>query len=178
MLAERPSATLADLVDQLGGHPNTTRAQLDRLVATGFAAEVDRPRHGRGRPARGYCATVAGRQVALEGPDRGQTALLEAVADHLAANSDPGAAAHEVGLAWGRRLAAGVGLVELLAGQGFTPEVQGDDIALRTCPLLDAARGNPDVVCGIHQGLIDAVSDRPMRLAPFARPGACVVYPR
>lgn len=173
-------ATLGELTAALGGHPNTTRAQVARLVADGLADAVVRPASGRGRPARGYAATVAGRQVALEDPDRDeQGALIGAIAEHLAAGPDPVAAAHSVGRSWGRRLAAaeGVALVPILAAQGFTPEETPDGIALLTCPLLASARQRPDVVCGIHQGLIDAVSPHPRRLVPFAVPGACLIRP-
>ncbi len=177
--AEEP-VTLAELTGSLGGHPNTTRAQLEHLVADGFAAESPRAASGRGRPARAYTATIDGRQVAMEDPDRdGQAALIEAVAEHLVGTPDPVAAAHSLGRGWGRRLAAAEDsdLVAVLAAQGFTPEETADGIALRTCPLLDSAQRWPEVVCAIHQGLIDAVSPRPQRLLPFAVPGACLVRP-
>ncbi|MCB0910819.1 MAG: helix-turn-helix domain-containing protein [Propionibacteriaceae bacterium] len=180
-LASRESATLADLADALGGHPNTTRAQLEHLVAAGFATALDLPASGRGRPAHAWAATIAGRQVAGEDPnlDR-QAALLEAVAEHLDGTPDPAAAAHAIGLGWGHRLAAtrNDSLVPILAAQGFTPEEQDDGIALRTCPLLASARQRPAVVCGIHQGLIDAVSPAAWALEPFAAPGACLLRRR
>ena len=101
-------ATLVTLAGMLGGHPNTTRAQLDNLVADGWVTQTDEPPAGRGRPARVYRATVAGRQVALEDPDRSdQVALLEAVVEHLATSADPRGDAREIGRGWGRRLASG-----------------------------------------------------------------------
>lgn len=172
--------TLAELTARLGGHPNTTRAQLEHLVADGFAEEATRPASGRGRPARAYAATIAGRQVAMEDDDRDNAgALVEAIAEHLVGTPDPVAAAHSLGRAWGRRLAAadGADLIGVLAAQGFTPEVDHDGIALRTCPLLTSAQQWPEVVCAIHQGLIDAVSPQPRRLLPFAAPGACLIRP-
>jgi predicted ArsR family transcriptional regulator len=178
--AGRP-VTLTELTDTLGGHPNTTRAQLEHLVSDGFAVESLRPGAGRGRPARTYTATIAGRQVALEDPDRdGQPALIEAVAEHLVASGDPVEAAHSLGRGWGRRLAEAEGsdLAGMLAAQGFTPERTEDGLALRTCPLLDSATRWPDVVCAIHQGLIDAVAPEPQQLLPFAVPGACLVRPQ
>jgi predicted ArsR family transcriptional regulator len=174
------SVTLAELTIGLGGHPNTTRAQLEHLVADGFVVESSRPGSGRGRPARVYAATVAGRQVALEDPARDDhQALVEAVAEQLVAMPDPIVAAHALGRGWGRRLAEGddSNLVDVLASQGFTPEVTCDGIALHTCPLLESAQRWPEVVCAIHQGLIDAVSPEPRKLLPFAVPGACLVRP-
>jgi predicted ArsR family transcriptional regulator len=179
-LVEQGPTTLAALAVELGGHPNTTRMHLDHLLADGFVAEHALPPAGRGRPARGWAATVAGRQVALEDPDRGaEGALVEAIAEHLAAGPDPVAAARAVGRNWGRRLtvAGGESLYDILAGQGFAPDETGEGIALRTCPLLASALERPEVVCAIHQGLIDAVSPEPRRLEPFAVPGACLVRP-
>ncbi|MFT4110218.1 helix-turn-helix transcriptional regulator [Propionicimonas sp.] len=179
-LVQHGPATLAALVAELGGHPNTTRMHLDHLLRDGFVTERALPPSGRGRPARGWVATVAGRQVALEDPRRGtEGALVEAVAEHLAAGPDPVAAAHSVGQSWGQRLAAGSGqgLYGILAAQGFAPEETPDGLALRTCPLLASALRHPDVVCGIHQGLVDAVSLEPRRLVPFAVPGACLIRP-
>ena len=171
--------TLAELTDTLGGHPNTTRAQLERLVVDGFAVETPAVSAGRGRPAHSYEATIVGRQVALEDPDRdGHDELVDAVAEHLIGTEDPVGAALSLGAAWGRRLAASErarDLVGVLASQGFTPELTGDEIALRTCPLLDSARQWPAVVCAIHQGVIDAVSPEPRKLLPFAVPGACLI---
>ena len=50
---------------------------------------------------------------------------------------------------------------------------------LRTCPLLDAAKRHPEVVCQVHLGLVagaleaDDHSAEGLGLRPFARPGAC-----
>jgi predicted ArsR family transcriptional regulator len=117
--------------------------------------------------------------VALQDPELDSPgALVEAVAEHLAATPDPVAAARAVGIGWGRQLASDRhDLVEILAAQGFTPEPAPDSIALRTCPLLASARRSPEVVCAIHQGLIDALSPEPLRLLPFAVPGACLIRP-
>ena len=174
--------TIAALTAELGGHPNTVRIQVEHLVEGGFAAEVNLPSSGRGRPARFYSATVSGRQVAVEDADRGEhSALVEAVAEQLAAGREPVTQAEALGRRWGRKLGQGRtgrrGLIEALAGQGFTPTAIEDGIALLTCPLLAAAQQRPDVVCAIHQGLIDALSPEPMRLLPFAAPGACLVRP-
>lgn len=178
LVAAGGQATIASLNALLGGHPNTIRIQLEHLAGDGFVTEVLLPAPGRGRPARTYAATVAGQQVALEDPDRNeQGALVEAIAEHLAGTPESVAAAHAVGSRWGGRLAAASGgdLVSILAGQGFTPEPTADGIALRTCPLLASARRYPEVVCGIHQGLIDAVAPEAYTLLPFAIPGACLI---
>lgn len=180
LVASDGGGTVATLHAALGGHANTVRVHLEHLVGDGFVTEASVSTPGRGRPARAYLATIAGRQVAGEDPDRqGQSALVEALAEHLAGAADPGASAHSIGLNWGSLLAAAgeVGLVSILADQGFTPMGTSDGIALRTCPLLASARRHPDVVCGIHQGLIDAIASEPQQLLPFAAVGACLIRP-
>lgn len=178
-LVEQGPVTIAALHAVLGGHQNSVRQHLDGLVDAGFVEEIRQATGGRGRPARAYAPTVAGRQVALQDPELDSPgALVEAVAEHLAATPDPVAAARAVGIGWGRQLASDRhDLVEILAAQGFTPEPAPDSIALRTCPLLASARRSPEVVCAIHQGLIDALSPEPLRLLPFAVPGACLIRP-
>ena len=103
----------------------------------------------------------------------------------------PGEWADDLGLAW---KAAGPGGLEshepwqavqgVLSELGFSPVVHPEEpevIQLRTCPLLAAARRHPEVICPIHQGLLDAAlaaAGRPgvaVRLHPFAEPGACLV---
>lgn len=172
-------ATIAGLTTSLGGHPNTVRIQLDHLVEAGFAQVAPLPPQGRGRPSQAYAATLDGEQAAGQEDGRDdQSALIEAVAEHLATDAEPRAAAIAVGRNWGRRVAAGIspddGLAGVLARQGFAPELTPKGLRLRTCPLLDVARRHPDVVCAIHQGLIDATSPEPVVLKPFSEPGACL----
>jgi predicted ArsR family transcriptional regulator len=167
--------TIADIHARIGGHPNRFRAPLERLVADGFADETTVTSSGRGRPARAYAATAVGVQVALEDPDRVLLdALVEGAADLLTKSHDPVGNALMLGAAWGRRLPGG-DLVEALAAQGFAPQVDGDRIVLRTCPMLDAARRNTEVVCAIHLGLMEAISGGALVLVPFAEPGGCVI---
>ncbi len=204
----RPAAqapTVAELVASVGGHPNTTRHHLRVLVGAGLVSEEDRAlAGGRGRPAVGYAVTRAGHEAlgAGVGGSAAQeyVALAAAFAERLAErDGDPGADARAIGRSWGSGLAArhaaeggGVGrppvgrVVGLLDRLGFSPEVEprpgpgsGPTVLLRTCPLLDAARRHPDVVCQVHLGLVAGAleaDEQPadgLRLLPFARPGAC-----
>lgn len=72
-------------------------------------------------------------------------------------------------------------VVRLLDDLGFAPSTDDAavDVALRRCPLLEAAYRHPDVVCGVHLGLargaleaLGAPSDD-TALVPFAEKGAC-----
>ena len=137
-------------------------------------------------------------------------ALAAAFAERLAErDGDPGADARAIGRAWGTGLATrhgdddGVDLtarervLRLLHRLGFSPEAEaetdaetgteaggpapGTTVLLRTCPLLDAARQHPEVVCQVHLGLVSGALEthrapsEGLRLVPFARPGACVL---
>lgn len=175
-----PAVSLAVLADRLGGHPNATRAHLEALVEAGFADAAALPRTGRGRPALGYTLTPAG-TTALRG-DPALTAYVElvsALASHLDAAPDATDQARAIGRDWGNQRAATPSThaaVQLLEELGFSPAVTGRTIRLRTCPLLDAAREYPEVVCAIHAGLLQATSgDDEAALTPFAEPGACCV---
>lgn len=170
--------TIIALTAKLGGHPNSIRLQLESLVQSGFVSEETVNTGGRGRPARVYEATTAGHQVAGQDAHRDDdAALIAAIADQLATTAAPVEAAHALGRAWGERLAADDrGLMETLAGQGFTPREVPEGIELRTCPLLDTARESPEIVCAIHEGLVNVLSDEPLSVVPFGAPGACMVY--
>ena len=183
---------LVDIAERVGGHPNTSRQQLDQLIADGLVASEPVARTGRGRRPLGFTLTPAGRQ-ALAGqagqPER--TELLKAFAGYLVTRPDPVAEARAVGELWGREFdlpptADEVGaVVELLEMLGFDPArattAGGDDaVLLRACPLLDLAHAHPDVVCEVHRGMIDGVlanvgAHRGVELRPFADDESCHV---
>lgn len=199
---------VATLTARLGGHPNTIRGHLDVLTAGGLASCTPQPSSTRGRPALGYAVTPAGRtayRMHVAGGPVGAEDVTEALVAYLAGRPDGAAMARDFGRHWGATLAgAGDGAlvgsalgsaVELvtatLARMGFSPETapagpgSADETRLRlvTCPLLDAAREQPEVVCGIHHGLLEGLLEghtdhrdgQMVTLAPFAEPGACIV---
>ena len=162
--------TLGELQDRTGLHPNTLRGHLDAIVAGGNASRIAARSGGRGRPAWSYLARqpeYAALAMALaDGLDRG-------AAPGSSADADPGAgqdgtldpAATRGGLAWGERLRSQLGAIEdgrervllALAHTGFAPRDSGDQVTLHACPILEAARSHPAVVCAVHLGLIEGV---------------------
>jgi predicted ArsR family transcriptional regulator len=152
--------TLSELQDATGLHPNTLRGHLDALVAAGSASRIASRSGGRGRPAWAYLARepeYAALAMALaSGLDSGEGRTL-----------DP--AAVRGGRAWGERLRDQLGAVEdgrervllALTHTGFAPELtpgqDGDQVTLNACPLLEAARSHPAVVCAVHLGLVEGV---------------------
>lgn len=183
--------TLAALATRLGGHPNTTRQQLEALVAEGLLTANPLPAAQRGRPAHCYSLTALGRRAATGDASSAYTHLVGAIADHLAASGLTAEETRAIGRAW-KSASIGTdspdawqGLRELLEDLGFEPEPDPDGrpvLRLRACPVLAAARKRPEIICQLHQGLIDATLAPPgrpvdtnVRLIPFAETGACLV---
>ncbi|HRW17451.1 MAG TPA: helix-turn-helix domain-containing protein [Dermatophilaceae bacterium] len=173
----RRPVTVAALSERMTAHSNTIRGHLDALAQAGLVESAPLPVSGRGRPTRGYTATDSGRSALRRRARQSDStlgaeyaALAVAFTEHLAARPDAGATARAVGRAWGERLAAqprGIPDAEptaLLGELGFGPVADPAAgpraVQLRTCPLLDVAREHPEVVCGVHLGLVDALLER------------------
>lgn len=159
------AVTLTELQDLTGLHANTLRGHLDALVAGGNASRIASRSGGRGRPAWGYLARE---------PEYAALALALASGFDQGADPDTGTrhtldpAAVRGGRAWGERIRSQLGAVEdgrervllALTHTGFAPEADGDHVTLHACPLLDAARAHPGVVCAVHLGLVEGVLGR------------------
>jgi predicted ArsR family transcriptional regulator len=201
--AER-GLTASEVVEATGLHPSTVRAHLDQLFDSGLLTRHRRGDGTPGRPAWHYQAVPRpdGGDGPGHGADRPYRELAAAVVEYLARDADdPHTAGVRAGRSWGRALAAPLagsttrigpvdGLVRVLDQVGFAPDVverpdpSSTVVHLRSCPFLELALANPDVVCGIHQGVIGgalgalgaSISDTDLQ--PFAAPGACVVRVR
>jgi len=185
--------TVAALAGQLGLHQNTVREHLDALVERDLATRALIASVGRGRPAWSYAAATD--HVEPDARVRDYAGLATALAGHIARTSDdPTGDALSAGRFWGQELAVGDAarspaaarrrVIELLAGLGFDPttDARVTKARLRQCPLLDAARANPDVVCSVHLGIVHGALDalggesEGTTLTPFAEPGACLLH--
>lgn len=189
--AEQEPVSLVQLSALTALHVNTLRDHLDVLVAAGLVRRRRAAPQGRGRPAWLYAASGRARGGAVA-----EYAALAAVLAELVerTSDDPGEAAVEAGTAWGRALVRGREqgvaegdveprqvVVELLEDLRFAPEAEGEQIRLTRCPLLEAAAAHPDVVCGVHLGIVRGALEHlgadptGTRLVPFAEPGACLL---
>jgi predicted ArsR family transcriptional regulator len=185
--------TIAALATQLGVHPNTVREHLEALVVRGLATRERAAAKGRGRPAWRYAA--ADDHAEPDPRVRDYAGLAAALAGHLARTSpNPTGDGLAAGWAWGRSLVSSrpphpeIGprheVVRLLDELGFAPEAdeEATTVALRRCPLLDAAREYPQVVCQVHLGIVRGALEHhggdpePTELLPFAEPGACRLH--
>lgn len=184
------ASTAADVARVAGLHDNMARRHLTALADLDMVG-VTLAAVGRGRPSKRHAVTEVG-LTALAADDSSDEylTLTAAFAQHLVAHSSrPSAEAREIGRTWGGILAARRStsqappqgqVIELLEGLRFSPQPRDDGvIALRTCPLLEAAREHPEVVCQVHLGLVQGASAAyggtadGASLEPFAEPGCC-----
>lgn len=179
-----------ELADRVGLHVNTTREHLDRLVAAGLVTRAPEHRTTRGRPrilyrdrepAGAAVRTVIdevllagyGRQVASAAAAAEQAG--RAAAEALIAASPPPAAADAT--------EAVAILVAELDRLGFEPELDGEQIRLRHCPVEQLARARTDVVCAAHLGMTTVMVERIGRIEvadaqPLADGGCCLLAVR
>jgi predicted ArsR family transcriptional regulator len=178
--------TVNEIADLFGIHANVARHHLDRLVGDGYLQVThkrrgDRRGPGAGRPAKHYEQTA--KEVSVQFPARRYDLLAELlvrVVERLAPE-EAGAVAEEVGMEYGRELAAEIGLpadagfetavqavARAMLGVGFDAEANTDDrvILTRSCPFGATAADHPEVVCrldqGIVRGLLDAARQDPV----------------
>jgi len=195
-------ASVGEVANRLGVHPNTARFHLEALVSAGVLERTSDHPTGPGRPPVGYQP----RPGLARGAVRHYRTLAEILLSHLSAtNNDPAAAATAAGRVWGAHLVARPPpfrtvdraqavdhLVAMLDDLDFAPEpATGDNrgdggppdrIKLRHCPFLELAEQYRDVVCPLHLGLMQgalAELDAPITvssLQPFAKPSACLAH--
>lgn len=187
---ESTAVTAEETATRLALHANTARTHLAALIDLGLATRDQAPAVGRGRPA--WCYRAVEGQPEPDVRLRDYAGLATALAGQISRTStDPAREALAAGQAWGRSLVDGepVGtpaqahrrVVDLFDRLGFAPETRprSTTVRLLRCPLLDAARANPDVVCNVHLGIARAAlaalggDPVPSSLEAFAEPGAC-----
>lgn len=189
--AQAEPVTLAALATLSELHVNTVREHLEALVRQGLARRHVAEPKGRGRPAWLYQASGG------EEPSSEYAGLAATLAASIHRTSDtPSEDAARAGSDWGRQLAHERGarptedadaarrnVLDLLDDLGFGARLDSDATVVRlgSCPLLEAARQYPDVVCGVHLGLVRGAltaygaDDEGTELVPFAEPGACLL---
>lgn len=172
-------------------HGNTVREHLNALAKAGMVRHRVASPLGRGRPSSLF-EVIRARQPTAE--------LAVALAAELSdAASDPAAAAERAGGMWADLDCADAAdsdssrsalelVLQRLTEHGFAPLPQQAaqatlsnqlDIHLHRCPMLAAARQQPEVVCNVHLGLIRGwLKDHDgtaADLKPFAGSGYCTV---
>ena len=183
----RPLAT-AEVAETLGLHPNTVRPHLERMRDVGLLAVETDPRGTVGRPQHRYSLATDAPSLGLEPatfPVLARMLLRLAAAGGLGrdevveagreqGDADAESLARALGLdatatpdgAGGRGADAPScvgGLMARLDALGFDPELAGGDDAVTVgfahCPFRELAEANPEIVCGLHQGLVEGIVD-------------------
>jgi predicted ArsR family transcriptional regulator len=166
-LAASPTPlSTSELAEALGLHPNTVRPHLERLRDVGLLEVSTEVRVGVGRPQHLYALADQAPTLGLEPPPYPLLArMLARLAEVAGVTADE---ATEVGREQGEvdgtaSLGAASCLeavVERLEEVGFAAEVTaGEDdatavIGFARCPFRDLAEAHPDLVCGLHRGLV------------------------
>jgi len=166
--APMPLAT-AEIADSLALHPNTVRPHLERMRDVGLLEVTTDAQGAVGRPQHRYSLAPDAPSLGFEPPAfpvlarmllrLAATAALPA-ADAVDAGRDQGATAAGNPDRIGTCAEA---LTAELAALGFAPaEVTDDDgttIAFTRCPFRELAEANPELVCGLHRGLVEGFVD-------------------
>jgi predicted ArsR family transcriptional regulator len=176
----RPLAT-AEIAETLDLHPNTVRPHLERMREVGLLAVEADARGAVGRPQHRYSLAADAPSLGLEPATYPLLAgMLVQVAgsaglgseEAAEAGRDQGAADAAEALEVNPRSGCVAALVARLDALGFDPAVASDgdgeddgagvreDAAAATvgfthCPFRALAEANPDVVCGLHRGLVE-----------------------
>jgi predicted ArsR family transcriptional regulator len=174
-LRDQPDgATAAAVAERFELHANVARHHLDKLTAGGYlevtTARV--PGGGAGRPSKRYSAVAD--ENPIEFAVRHDDLLVSLLGKSLALLPGGVAAqmAEEVGIEYGRALAASMGpresvqrsfrsalhaVADALSAHGFAAhaEKQGDELRIvaQHCPFGDTAIEHP-VICAVDRGLV------------------------
>lgn len=187
--------TAAQLAERLGLHVTTLRFHLDQLERAGLITSHFTTVYGVGRPRKIYA--LAHPSARFRDDLSHMIVLARLLTTSVSAHLTPDQAGHQ----WAREnvVLPGAGpattagawltkigrLVDVLQHWGYQPELTTSDggrscrIDLVDCPFLDLAQANPDVVCGIHRGLLSGVLEQlgedrvEVSLRPFVDPGLC-----
>jgi predicted ArsR family transcriptional regulator len=179
-----------ELADRMELHENTVRWHLGVLDDAGL---IDAEPAANGRPGRPRMLyrLRPGSAAASHGDEHRLLATI--LTGAVAALSNGEERAREAGKAWGRFLVRSpspldrVGedealgeVARLLDEEGFAAEPKGSEIHMHRCPFHDLAESNPEIICGVHLGLMAGAleelgSDLEVEgLDVFVRPDLCV----
>ena len=180
---------VTDLAAAVGLHVTTARSHLELLERAGL---VHRAADRAGRPGRPRQLYAAAAQPVV---GEGHRQLAGVLAAAVAGDDDGGRGrAERAGERWAEEQvpagtvqswdAATRGVGELFDRLGFAPQLVDDGrhrrLELYGCPFRDTARAYPDVVCGMHLGLLRGALTRlggsadGVGLRAFVAPELCI----
>lgn len=201
--------TAREIGTAVGLHVSTVRFHLDQLVAAGLLSGHFERSPGAGRPRKRYAVAQGELTPAPDSPS--YAALAGLLAEMFTERGPDGTplTPEQAGASWAHRHApeilgvppstvpartAGawlskVGLmIDVLRDWGYTANLRTEaagrtvEVDLVGCPFLPLARTNPDVVCGVHRGLMRGTldvfgeADVELSLTPFVEPHRCLAH--
>lgn len=179
LVHEKPDGlTASEAATETGLHANVARHHLDKLVAGGYLDVGQRAKSGAGRPAKVYRSTAPGLQLEFDvGHDDILVALLGKALSRLPEEA-AAEMAEEVGLEFGRSMAANMStkhdgatsevdqrsfrsalhvVADALTAHGFSAQAERHGEGLRIvsnhCPFGDVAIEHP-VICAVDRGMV------------------------
>lgn len=197
-----------ELGEVVGLHATTVRFHVTQLTEAGLLESHSVRSRGAGRPSKRY--RIASGSLGAEGEEESYRRLAHVLAETFDARHEDGTplTPEEVGAAWALRrtrdtadpatreqattpgtwLSKIAVLIDLLQDWGYTPNLRTEDsgrtveIEIANCPFLPLVHSRPEVVCGVHRGLLrgtlDALgeSDSEFSLSPFVEPDRCLAH--
>lgn len=198
-----------ELGELVGLHVTTVRFHLDQLVAAGLLTSHFVRSRGAGRPSKKY--VVASGALTGTSDEESYETLAGLLAEMFVEQAEDGSrlTPEQAGAAWAHRHApdrldesshlpqartAGawlskVGLmIDVLRDWGYTPNLRTEDsgrtaeVELARCPFISLAHTNPEVVCGVHRGLMRGTleifgeTEVELSLEPFVEPHRCLAH--
>ena len=142
-------------------HRSVAFTHLERLVALGYLATSQR-RGLPGKPAKLY-QRASDEPLLFRYPARQFALLAKLLATSLSGLGQAGlAAAREVGRAWAASLGVGLARTPAEALQALLPlgaeyQVQDSAVVARNCVFQEACSAAPELICGLHAGIIEGV---------------------
>jgi len=156
--------TTSEIAESIGLHANTVRPHLERMRDAGLVEVQSGARGEIGRPQHRYSLAADAPSLGLEPPVMPVLArMVLSMAERLGASpTDALAVGRAEGARRAARYAAAPSALEAVVSDhdrlGFDPVVSGDDdsavVAFANCPFGGLAEQHPDLVCGLHHGLI------------------------
>ena len=160
-LASRGPASLDELANAAGVHPNTARTHLRALEAEGF---VQRSTQGASAPGRPR--TVFALRDDWTVPDDGFLAMAELLGAALGATKPDARTLRRLGARWGRKAVAGAApdqarqeLTRVLSRLGFDARIEGKRLILSGCPCPLISPESPALVCRLVDAVVDGILD-------------------
>jgi predicted ArsR family transcriptional regulator len=165
--------TATEVAKRFDLHPNVARHHLDKLAAGGYLeVGVAKGNGSAGRPSKRYRATAKGEQLDLPVRHDDVLVMLLGRALDMLPPDDAEAMAEEVGVEYGRLMAASIGdspdsqrsfrsalhtVADALTAHGFAAHAERRNDELRIvaehCPFGDAVLANP-VICAVDRGMV------------------------